>query len=483
MSTKPTFVLFGATGDLAERMLFPSLYYLSLEDRLSADQRIIGCARTAHDERSFRDLVEGWVRERTGEYFDTDAFERFAKMISYVPLDATDKADFNKLKGVVGEGSDTVFYLSTSPAIFEAVCRHLKDVGLADAPNRIVVEKPIGHDLESNQSINNVLADAFDESRTFRIDHYLGKETVQNLVALRFGNTIFEPLWNAATIDNVQITINEPMGVEGRGDFYDSYGAIRDMVQNHMLQLLCLVAMEPPSSLDADAIRNEKVKVLRSLVPITPATVENRSVRGQYAEGFDENGDKAPGYLADAEQDHSDTETFVALSAEIANWRWAGVPFYLQTGKRMGERRTEIVISFRSVPHSIFSGFISPNELIITLQPREEITLRIMNKKPGLTAGDMPLEELGLNLSLSDHLPADQLRRRIAYEQLIFDAINDNAGLFVQRDEQEAAWRWIDGIASAWVAKDMQPKPYRAGTAGPASKHGITERNGHSWYE
>lgn len=485
MTGTPTFVLFGATGDLAQRMLFPSLYFLSMEGRLAPEQRIIGSARSPHSDAAFRTLVEGWVRERAGKYFDPDAFAQFAERIRYVPIDATTPADFDTLKGVIEENgpAETVFYLSTSPSIFESVCQNLNEFGLADAPSRIVVEKPIGHDLSSNEKINDVVAEAFDEDRTFRIDHYLGKETVQNLIALRFGNTIFEPLWNAVSIDNVQITIAESLGVEGRGGYYDDYGAIRDMLQNHMLQLLCLVAMEPPASLDADAIRNEKVKVLQSLKPITPDVVEMKSVRGQYTEGFDEDGNRAPGYLTDVDRTSSDTETYVAIAAEVGNWRWAGVPFYLQTGKRMGQRNTEIVIRFRSVPHSIFPGFISPNELIISLQPKEEITLRIMNKKPGLTAGDMPLQELGLNLSLADHLPEDQLRRRIAYEQLIYDAINDNAALFVQRDEQEAAWRWIDGICAAWDAKGMTPKPYKAGTPGPSSRHTMTERNGHSWYE
>ncbi|MEM9232980.1 MAG: glucose-6-phosphate dehydrogenase, partial [Pseudomonadota bacterium] len=355
--------------------------------------------------------------------------------------------------------------------------------GLSHAPNRIVVEKPIGHDFESNVAINDALADAFDENRTFRIDHYLGKETVQNLIALRFGNTIFEPLWNAVSIDSVQITIAEGGGIEGRGDYYDDYGAIRDMVQNHLLQLLCLVAMEPPASLDADAVRNEKVKVLKSLAPITPENVESKTVRGQYPEGFDEAGNKAPDYLTDAGREASDTESFVALTAELRNWRWAGVPFYLQTGKRMGERKTEIVISFRSLPHSIFSGTLSANELIITLQPKEEVRMQIMNKRPGLTSGTMSLQELSLDLSLADHLPAGQSRRRIAYEQLILDALNNNPALFVQRDEQEAAWTWIDGIVAAWEVQDMRPKPYRAGAAGPSAKHTLTERNEHSWYE
>lgn len=482
--TSPAFVLFGATGDLSRRMLLPSLYYLHMEGLLQPGQKIIGSSRSERTTEEFCSQMEGWVRERTGDHFDEQQFASFAERVSYVPVNANDLADFEKLKDILDGGAqEAVFYLSTSPAIFAATTQNLKSVGLSHTPNRIVVEKPIGHDLESNIEINAALADAFDENRTFRIDHYLGKETVQNLIALRFGNTIFEPLWNAVSIDSVQITIAEAVGIEGRGDYYDDYGAIRDMMQNHLLQLLCLVAMEPPASLDAAAVRNEKVKVLRSLAQITEENVEVKTVRGQYTEGFDEKGGKAVGYLADAGRAESSTESFVAITAELQNWRWKGVPFYLQTGKRMGERKTEIVISFRQVPHSIFSGSLSSNELIITLQPKEQIRLQIMNKRPGLTSGAMSLQELGLNLSLSDHLPADQTRRRIAYEQLILDAINNNPALFVQRDEQEAAWHWIDGIVEAWSAQNIKPKPYRAGTAGPSAKHILTERNGHSWYE
>ncbi|RFB05118.1 glucose-6-phosphate dehydrogenase [Parvularcula marina] len=483
-SSAPTFVLFGATGDLARRMLFPSLYFLHLEGLLTDGQRIIGASRSERTSEDFRAQMEDWVRERTGEHFDAEKFASFAERVTYLSVNANELSDFERLKEEIG-GSDqeAVFYLSTSPAIFAATTQNLKAVGLSHSPNRIVVEKPIGHDFSSNVAINDALADAFDENRTFRIDHYLGKETVQNLIALRFGNTIFEPLWSATSIDSVEITIAEAVGVEGRGDYYDDYGAIRDMVQNHLLQLLCLVAMEPPASLDAEAVRNEKVKVLKTLAPITAENVESKTVRGQYSEGFDEKGGKAPDYLTDADRKSSNTESFVAITAELRNWRWKGVPFYIQTGKRMGERKTRIVISFRPVPHSIFSGAVSANELIITLQPQEEIRLQIMSKRPGLTSGAMSLQELGLNLSLSDHLPEDQQRRRIAYEQLILDALNNNPALFVQRDEQEAAWRWIDGIVAAWDQQNMKPKSYKAGTSGPSAKHTLTERNEHSWYD
>lgn len=484
MAASPTFVLFGATGDLARRMLFPSLYYLHMEGFLADGQRIIGSSRSDIADEDFRAQMREWVRERAGDYFDEDTFAEFAQRVTYTSVNATSADDFARLRAALNDGQDeAVFYLSTSPAIFSALCENLKTAGLTHAPNRIVVEKPIGHNLESCIEINDVLAKAFSEDRTFRIDHYLGKETVQNLIALRFGNTIFEPLWNAVSIDSVEIMISETVGAEGRGGYYDSYGAIRDMMQNHLLQLLCLVAMEPPASLSADAVRNEKVKVLRSLAPITPENVSLKTIRGQYTEGFDDKGGRAASYLDDVEKAHSDTESYVAIAADLQNWRWAGVPFYLQTGKRMSERKTQIVISFRSVPHSIFQGVVSPNELIIELQPKEEITLKIMNKKPGLIKGGMPLQELGLNLTLSDHLSGTNTRRRIAYEQLILDALHNNPALFVQRDEQEAAWRWIDGIVESWATQAVKPKGYKAGADGPSAKHTLTERNKHSWYE
>jgi glucose-6-phosphate 1-dehydrogenase len=482
MTTACTFVLFGATGDLARRMLFPSLYFLHAEGFLADGQRIVGASRSERTDEAFREAVRGWVEERAGDRFDEDAFASFAERISYVSVDADAPSDFERLKAHLERGctEEVVFYLSTSPSIFGAVCCNLKAAGLSDAPNRIVVEKPIGSDLASNVEINDTVAEAFSEDRTFRIDHYLGKETVQNLIALRFGNRVFEPLWDAQSIESVQISIAETVGAEGRGGYYDEYGAIRDMVQNHLLQLLCLVAMEPPTSLSADSVRNEKVKVLRSLAPITEANVEQKTVRGQYEGGYDEEGGRAASYRQDVENQGSTTESYVAIQAEVENWRWAGVPFYLETGKRMAERKTQVVIRFKSVPHSIFSGGIDNNELIIVLQPQERITLQVNTKKPGLTEEGMPLQELALNLSLAEHHSA---RRRIAYEQLILDALNDNPALFVQRDEQEAAWRWIDGIVNAWASQEVRPKPYRAGGGGPSAKHSLTERNGHSWYE
>ncbi|MEE4210301.1 MAG: glucose-6-phosphate dehydrogenase [Parvularcula sp.] len=481
MNAADTFVLFGATGDLARRMLFPSLYFLHAEGFLTSELRIIAVARSERSDEDFRSAVREWVEERAGAV-DEDALNAFCARISYASLDVTTPEGYRELAEAIrqGGGRETVFYLSTSPSIFGAVCRGLKEHGLSEAPNRIVVEKPIGYDLASNIAINDTVAEAFSEERTFRIDHYLGKETVQNLIALRFGNRIFEPLWNAENVESVQISIAETLGAEGRGGYYDEYGAMRDMMQNHLLQLLCLVAMEPPSSLSADAVRNEKVKVLKTLAPITPDNVSECTVRGQYTEGFSPEGGKALSYKADVENDASETETYVGVRAEVENWRWAGVPFYLETGKRMAERKTQVVIRFKNVPHSIFGERTETNELIIVLQPEESITLHVNNKRPGLSAEGMPLQELGLNLSLVD--TRDGARRRIAYEQLILDALVNNPALFVQRDEQEAAWRWIDAIAASWKARGIKPKPYRAGSAGPSQKHQLAKQ-GHRWYD
>ncbi len=469
-------VIFGATGDLAMRMLFPSLYFLEA-DGLLREGAVVGAARQPLDLPAFKAKVEEAVRLRAST-FDEAAFARLAARLRYAVVDATAPASFEALKAVMGGVRAPVFYLSTSPSLYGAICQGLSASGLASPDSRVVVEKPIGRDLASCQAINDELAATFDESRTFRIDHYLGKEAVQNLIALRFANVLFEPLWNAQTIDHVQITVAETVGVEGRFGYYDEYGAIRDMVQNHVLQLLCLVAMEPPASLDPDSVRNEKVKVLRSLRPITPLTVAKSTVRGQYARGVAD-GHGAPAYAEEEGGRASDTETFVALQANVDNWRWAGVPFYLRTGKRLPSKASEIVIQFRSVPHSIFADQgLQANRLVIRLQPDEEISLLLMNKTPSLDRGGMQLSPLGLNLSLD---AAFMSRRRIAYERLLLEAVKGDPTLFVRRDEAEAAWVWVDGVVEAWSRAGMRPTPYPAGSWGPAGAFALTERHGHSW--
>jgi glucose-6-phosphate 1-dehydrogenase len=364
--------------------------------------------------------------------------------------------------------------------LFVPICDRLREHGLTSGNVRVVVEKPIGRDLDTAAAINDAVGRAFDERQTFRIDHYLGKETVQNLTALRFGNALFEPLWRAEHIDHVQITAAETIGVDNRAAFYDRAGALRDMVQNHLLQLLCMFAMEPPSALDADAIRDEKLKVLRALRPIDERNVAQVTVRGQYRAGTI--GVKAvPGYAQEIGRTDSRTETFVALKAEVRNWRWSGVPFYLRTGKRLAERVSEIVVTFRDVPHSIFAdsaGPIVPNKLVLRLQPDEGVKLFLMIKSPG--PGGLRLREAPLDMSFADAFGG---RHADAYERLLLDVVRGNPTLFMRRDEVEAAWRWADPILSAWTTLDEAPKPYSAGSWGPNAAIALIERDGRTWHE
>lgn len=483
-----TIVIFGATGDLATRMLFPSLYYLGRDGYLPGRLRIVGSSRTKMDEAAFRQLVREKLQQYVApEHFEQKAWEKFAASLSYAAVDAERPESFHVLAQALrlSAQAELVCYLATSPKLYGPICHNLKEAGLAGEQTRVVMEKPIGHSLASSKVINDAVARIFPESNIFRIDHYLGKETVQNLLALRFANTIFEPLWDSGEIDHVQIMVSETVGVEGRWSYYNDSGAMRDMLQNHMLQLLALIAMEPPSDFDPDAVRNEKVKVLRSLRPITGREVQVNTVRGQYTAGV-AHGKPVPGYLEEqGGQPDSTTETFVALRAHIDNWRWAGVPFYLRTGKRLATRRSEIYIQFRQVPHSIFAKLgvpaLAPNKLIIQLQPEEDIKLLLMNKVPGLNNKGVKLRELPLNLGLDGS--AKNSRRRIAYERLFLDIIRNDTTLFVRRDEVEAAWTWADGILQAWQESQEKPKPYPAGSWGPTASIALAERYGHTWHE
>ncbi|HNJ47161.1 MAG TPA: glucose-6-phosphate dehydrogenase, partial [Novosphingobium sp.] len=388
-------LLFGATGDLARRMLLPSLYALSLDGLICPDLRIFGTARRDLDDAGFQAMALEALEEFLPESRrNADAMQAFVARLRYQPLDASQVADFHLLAERIGPIDDGLsIFLSTAPSLFEPTIRGLSAAGLT-APNvRIGLEKPLGTDLGSSRQINDAVAEAFSEAQTFRIDHYLGKETVQNLMALRFANVLFEPLWKAQTIEHVQITISETVGLEGRADFYDGAGALRDMVQNHMLQLLALTAMEPPAEFDATAIRDEKVKVLRSLRPVA----EHEWVIGQYGEGA-VGGQPVKGYRDELGKP-SRTETFVAIKAHIDNWRWRGVPFYLRTGKRLGERRSEIVIQFKEVPHNIFAargGQAVANRLVIRLQPEEYVRLLVMAKEPGIDGAGIVLREVPL---------------------------------------------------------------------------------------
>ncbi len=477
-------VLFGGAGDLARRMLLPSLYFLDADGFLADGFRIVATARTEMSRDGFVEMVRADLSARS-EGLDEGVWKRFSARLDYLAADAASLEGAEALKARLGGVQAPLFFMALSPSLYGRVCVALAAAGLATKESRIVLEKPIGRDLESSQLINVAVGAVFDETRIFRIDHYLGKETVQNLIALRFANTLFEPLWNNLTIDHVQITVAETEGVGERWPYYDEYGALRDMVQNHMLQLLCLVAMEPPADLDPDSVRNEKVKVLRSLRPFRRADAQAASIRGQYTSGV-VGGKAAPGYETERGQE-SGVETFVALRVDIDNWRWAGVPFFLRTGKRLPERRTQIAIQFKGVPHSIFGGAasqdLSANRLVIDLQPDEDIELRLMNKAPGITQGGMRLQSLPLSLSLLKAYSGPGARRRIAYERLLLDAIAGNSTLFVRRDEVEAAWRWIDGVADAWREADWAPKPYAAGSWGPAGAFALIERAGRAWYD
>ena len=477
-------ILFGGGGDLAMRMLLPSLYFLDHDGLLPEGLKIIGAARSEESAEEYVAKVHEAVKARAEADggWNEASWARMAARLDYLAVDATDPESLKPLKARCGDG-DVTSFLAVSPSLYGRIVTAMKTAGLAEKNCRIVLEKPVGRDLESFLEIDDAVAHAFDERQVFRIDHYLGKETVQNLIALRFGNTIFEPLWNNLTVDHVQITVGETVGVGDRWPYYDEYGALRDMLQNHMLQLLCLVAMEPPSDLDPDSVRNEKVKVLRSLRPITPEEVERVTVRGQYVAGTSE-GKPAKSYDEERGQ-ASDTETFVAIRADIDNWRWAGVPFFMRTGKRLPEKRTEIVIQFKPVPHSIFDhgdrGAIEANRLVIELQPEEDISLSVMNKKPGLDQR-MQLQPIKMSLSWGvNGKDAAPLRRRIAYERLLLDAMSGDSTLFVRRDEAEQAWKWVDEVSEAWSGAHFKPLDYVAGTWGPETADLLLSRTGRKW--
>jgi glucose-6-phosphate 1-dehydrogenase len=477
-------VLFGATGDLSRRMLLPSLYFLDADGLLPVEFKILATARAPLSRDEFVEQAHKILKARA-EGVDSGVWARFSDRLDYVACDATTAEGAATLKPRLEGLARPIFFLAISPSLYGRVCGALAASGLATDQSRIVLEKPIGRDLETSREVNEAVGAVFAEDRIFRIDHYLGKETVQNLIALRFANTLFEPLWNNLTIDHVQITVAETEGVGERWPYYDEYGALRDMLQNHMLQLLCFVAMEPPADMDPRSVRNEKVKVLRSLRRFTRADAQNASVRGQYTKGV-VGGKEVSGYETERGQP-TGTETFAALRVDIDNWRWAGVPFFLRTGKRLPERRTQIVIQFKPVPHSIFGNAakddLVANRLVIDLQPDEDIELLLMNKAPGISRGGMRLQSLPLSLSLLRAYEGPGARRRIAYERLLLDVMHGNSTLFVRRDEVEEAWRWVDGVAEAWAEAGMAPKPYAAGSWGPSGAFALIERSERAWLD
>jgi glucose-6-phosphate 1-dehydrogenase len=475
-------LLFGGTGDLVTRKLLPALYRRHVAAQISPDSRIYGIARSALARSEYLAQTEAACREFLGREFEPGAWEAFAARVSYVRIDAGSAEDFEALVPLLRgrEQLVRVFFFSTASTLFEVLCRNLARQGLITPLARVVLEKPLGHDTASAERINAQVGEVFSEPQVYRIDHYLGKEAVQNLMALRFGNALFEPLWRRGLIRHVQITVAEELGVGRRGQFYDKTGALRDMVQNHLLQLLCIMAMEPPVSSVPDAVRDEKLKVLRALRPLTDGDVLSKTVRGQYIAGA-VNGAPVPGYLEESDiAADSTTETFAALKVEIDTWRWAGVPFYLRTGKRLQHRLTELVVTFEEVPHPIFdTGATShrANELVIRLQPDDSITMTILAKNPG---EGMRLKPVSLSLDLAGTFKTRSLD---AYERLLMDTVKGNLTLFMRRDELDAAWRWIDPIHAGWAEHDERPKPYIAGTWGPAASSALIGRDGFGWHD
>ncbi len=473
-------VIFGGMGDLAMRKLLPALYSAFQHGSLPGSTRIISTGRQDFDRNAYlAHVVEHSRGFIPSSNFDEKSWDGFLRLLEYVRLDVQQAPDFGPLAAASREGAQRVFYLSTAPSLFTTICEKLAAAGLVDAQARVVLEKPLGHDLASAIEINEAVGKHFAESQIYRIDHYLGKETVQNLMVLRFGNSILEPLWRAPNISSVQITVAEEVGVGSRAGFYDGTGAMRDMVQNHLLQLLCIVAMEPPTSLAPDAVRDEKLKVLRSLRRMTLADIARDTVRGQYRHGASGN-HEVPGYLEEKNvPEGSKTETFVALRAFIDTWRWSKVPFYLRTGKRMQRRSSKIVVEFANPPFPLFAdtpGGIA-NRLVIELQPEEAIKLQIMAKQPG---SGMQMQQVALNLDLQS---AFQQRRAEAYERLLVDVVRGRLTHFMRRDELEAAWEWADPIIEGWKTLDEKPHAYAAGSWGPAESFALLARDGFGWFE
>ncbi len=465
-------VIFGGTGDLARRKILPGLYRRFCAGQMPEDARIIGAARSDYDADGYRAFVAEAIEEFGGRA--CEQLDAFLQRLDYVPVDAKGTGGWSELAQLLRDDVVRAFYFSVGPGLFGDLAERLHKNGMATPDCRVVVEKPFGHDLASARALNKTLAAHFDEGQIYRIDHYLGKETVQNLMAVRFGNMLFEPLWNSQYVDHIQITVAETVGVGGRGGYYDKSGAMRDMVQNHLMQLLCLIAMEPPAKFDPDAVRDEKLKVIRALDPVD----HHHLVRGQY-----EADTNAPGYREEAGDLRSKTESFIALRANVSNWRWAGTPFYLRTGKRLRARSSEIAVVFKDAPHSIFGPEAGRhrNILAIRLQPNEGITLKVTIKEPG--PGGMRLVDVPLDMSFAEALGPEGEEIPDAYERLIMDVIRGNQTLFMRGDEVEAAWAWTDPIIRAWEERGDVPKPYDQGSSGPEDALMLLHRDGRRWRE
>ena len=474
-------VFFGGTGDLTWRKLMPALFQAFRHGKLPEGGRILAVARDERSDAEYR----AFIHDRFGEVDASkrpsdEEFARFAELLHYRRMDLSQPEDYAALKDwLAPRDADTVvLYLATSPYLFPVICEQLGAAGLNGPKVRVVLEKPLGHDLDSAREINRVVRASFAEGQAFRIDHYLGKPAVQNLLALRFGNALFEPLWRRESIADIQITLAEGLGVGTRGDYYDKTGALRDMVQNHALQLLTIIAMEPPSTNDADAIRDEKLKVLKSLKPFTPESVARDVVRGQYRAG-NVDGQAVPAYLEEKKVPaDSRCETFVALRTEVQNWRWAGVPFYVRTGKRLAAHDAHIVVNFRAVPHPIFPGTTRANKLVIKLQPEDGLELHLLAAKG--TGNNELLSPVSLDLDFDKAFPSERVG---AYERLLLDAIGGRLNLFVRSDEQEQAWAWVMPVLDAWAKDPTPPRPYSAGSWGPAAASALVARDGCAWSE
>ncbi|WP_127903219.1 glucose-6-phosphate dehydrogenase [Solirhodobacter olei] len=473
-------VIFGGTGDLAKRKILPGLYRRFLAGQMPPEARIIAAARSEMDDAGYRALAGASLAEFVSKSKqDEKAIGEFLERLHYVTIDATGEGGWKALKGLMRKGVVRAFYFSVAPSLFGDLAERLHSHGIADGESRIVVEKPFGRDLASARALNAVLAEHFNEEQIYRIDHYLGKETVQNLMAVRFANVLFEPLWNAQYVDHVQITVAETVGVGGRGAYYDKSGAMRDMIQNHLMQLLCLIAMEPPYHFEPNAVRDEKLKVIRALEPVPAEDI----VRGQYRAKPANGGAAEPSYAEDVDNPQSRTESYIALKARVANWRWQGTPFYLRTGKKLRARTSEIAIVFKEAPHSIFGEEESwrANILAIRLQPNEGMNLSVMIKEPG--PGGMRLTDVPLDMSFADALGEDGMDIPDAYERLIMDVIRGNQTLFMRGDEVEAAWAWTDPIIEGWESRGDRPKGYDPGSSGPEDALMLLHRDGRRWRE
>ena len=477
-------VLFGGTGDLCWRKLMPALFQAFKHGTLPDGARIIGVGRDDLSDERYRALIQGrFDNVELAKRPSADEFARFAQLLEFVSMDLSKPEHYAYLRAKLAQRqADTVvMYLATAPNLFATIAEQLAAAGLNSPHTRVVLEKPLGHDLASNRAINHTVGQVFTEHQIYRIDHYLGKPSVQNLFALRFGNALFEPLWRREHIANIQITIAEELGVEKRGGFYETTGALRDMVQNHALQLLCAIGMEPPINSHADAIRDEKLKVLRSLKAWSVEALKQDVIRGQYTAGAIA-ATAVPGYREELGVNaNSSTETFVALRTEISNWRWAGVPFFIRTGKRLAGRDARIVVNFRPTPHAIFNSQIGlANRLVINLQPRDGLELHLLAQAQDKRQHANHLAPVQLDLDFDKRFGQERVG---AYERLLLDVIEGRLNLFVRSDEQEEALRWVEPILQYWQTDVQGPRPYAAGTWGPSATSTMIARDGFCWIE